>query len=173
MICPNELVKIGKFNKLHGVEGEISFSFTKNLFDENECLFFVCELDGIFVPFKVEEYRLISASLAFVKLKNICSESQARVLVNKEVYFPKKYLKESDSEEIFSWNCFIGFTIADKSNGEIGIVSDVDTSTLNILFIIETGIKKIFIPASGNIIVSIDEKQKRIFVDLPEGLLNL
>ena len=54
MITREELIRIGRFNKPHGVKGELSFTFTDDVFDRTECSYIVCEIDGIFVPFFVE-----------------------------------------------------------------------------------------------------------------------
>jgi 16S rRNA processing protein RimM len=37
MIKKDEVFKIGIFNKPHGVKGEISFTFTDDIFDRVEC----------------------------------------------------------------------------------------------------------------------------------------
>jgi 16S rRNA processing protein RimM len=172
MIRRDELVKIGKFNKPHGVKGEISFTFTSDSFDESECPFLICELDGIFVPFKWEEYRFISGSTALVKLKTVYSDEKARLLTNKEVYFPKKYMKDKDNDS-FTWDYFIGFTLVDEKAGEIGLISGVDASTLNTLFMVEKNGQEILIPASGEMITHVDSEQKKIYMELPDGLLSV
>ena len=69
MIKKDEVFKIGIFNKPHGVKGEISFTFTDDIFDRVECEYLVCLLDGIFVPFFIEEYRFRSNTTALVKLE--------------------------------------------------------------------------------------------------------
>jgi 16S rRNA processing protein RimM len=171
MITRDELVKIGKFNKPHGIKGEISLHFTGDSFDEKECPFLICELDGIFVPFKWEEYRFISNSTALVKLKNVHSDEKARLLTNKDAFFPKEYIKENREDDVFSWDYFIGFTLFDEKTGEVGLISDVDESTLNTLFIIEKEGEEIFIPAVAEMITHINEEEKKIHMDLPEGLL--
>lgn len=48
MITREELIRIGRFNKPHGVKGELSFTFTDDVFDRTECSYIVCEIDGIF-----------------------------------------------------------------------------------------------------------------------------
>ncbi|KAA6301034.1 MAG: Ribosome maturation factor RimM [Candidatus Ordinivivax streblomastigis] len=172
MIKKEELIKIGKFNKPHGIKGEISFTFTNDAFDEAENPFLICEMDGIFVPFRLETYRFTSDSTALTTLKTIDSEAKARLLANKEVYFSKNQVTE-ESEYRYSWNDFIGYTLIDEKTGKIGIISDIDTSTLNILFVVENGENEIFIPAAEELISRIDEKQKQIFGQLPEGILDL
>ena len=69
MIKKDEIFKIGIFNKPHGVKGEVSFTFTDDIFDRVDCEYLVCLLDGIFVPFFIEEYRFRSDTTALVKLE--------------------------------------------------------------------------------------------------------
>jgi 16S rRNA processing protein RimM len=180
MIKREDLVKIGRFNKPHGIKGEISFGFTNDSFEDSEKPFLICELDGILVPFRLEEYRFTSGSAALVRLTTIDSDKKARLLANKDVYFSKNHLKEDPEEEQYAWDYFIGFTLMDEKAGEIGRISAVDDSTLNTLFIIEqeNEVKtrhttSLLIPAADEMITHIDEEQKKIYVELPEGILNL
>ena len=105
MIKKDEVFKIGIFNKPHGVKGEISFTFTDDIFDRGECEYWVGLLDGIFVPFFIEEYRFRSDTTALVKLEGVDTSEKARMFTNVEVYFPKKYVgEEEDSDDIPTWN---------------------------------------------------------------------
>ena len=171
MINREDLVKIGNFNKPHGIQGELSFSFTNEAFDEAENPFLICELDGIFVPFRLEEYRFTSGSAALVKLKTIDSENNARRLAHHDVYFPKNQIRVSNEDEIHSLNYFIGFNLMDEKAGEVGIITAIDDSTLNVLFIIEKNGEEILVPAVEELITHIDKVEKKIYVKLPEGLL--
>ncbi|KAA4022394.1 16S rRNA processing protein RimM, partial [Bacteroides ovatus] len=50
----------------------------------------------------------------------------------------------------------------------------VDTTTVNTLFVVERAEEEeLLVPAQEEFIVGIDQKQKLITVELPEGLLNL
>ena len=175
MIKREDLIKIGQFNRPHGIKGEISFTFTNDIFDESECKFLVCEIDGIFVPFVIEKYRFKSNVTALVKLQGIETDIQAKFFTNVDVYFPKQFVNESElSEDITSWDYFIGYTLTDDKLGEIGIITDVDESTINTLFIVErTGRKELLIPASEELIMEVDIENKKIRVTLPEGLVDL
>ena len=51
MIKREEVYKIGIFNKPHGIHGELSFTFTDDIFDRVEAEYLICLLDGILVPF--------------------------------------------------------------------------------------------------------------------------
>lgn len=171
MIKKEEVFKIGIINKPHGVKGEVSFTFTDDIFDRVEdCDYLVLLLDGILVPFFIEEYRFRSGNVALVKFEGIDSTEKARTLTNVEVYYPVKFM--DDQEEISSWNYFIGFRVEDIHHGCLGTVVDVDDATMNVLFVIENGDEEVLLPAHEEFILDIDRKKKILKVDIPDGLLD-
>ena len=173
MIKKEEVYKIGLFNKPHGIHGELQFTFTDDIFDRVDCDYLICLLDGIFVPFFIEEYRFRSDSTALVKLEGIDTAERARKFTNVEVYFPVKHAEEAEDGEL-SWNFFVGFRMEDVRHGELGEVVEVDTTTVNTLFVVEQEDgEELLIPAQEEFIVEINQEKKLITVELPEGLLNL
>ena len=173
MIKKEEVYKIGLFNKPHGIHGELQFTFTDDIFDRVDCDYLICLLDGIFVPFFIEEYRFRSDSTALVKLEGIDTAERARMFTNVEVYFPVKHAEEAEDGEL-SWNFFVGFRMEDVRHGELGEVVEVDTTTVNTLFVVEQEDgEELLIPAQEEFIVEISQEKKLITVELPEGLLNL
>ena len=171
MIKKEEVFKIGIINKPHGVKGEVSFTFTDDIFDRVEdCDYLVLLLAGILVPFFIEEYRFRSDNVALVKFEGIDSTEKARTLTNVEVYYPVKFM--DDQEEISSWNYFIGFRVEDIHHGCLGTVVDVDDATMNVLFVIENGDEEVLLPAHEEFILDIDRKKKILKVDIPDGLLD-
>ncbi len=173
MIKKEEVYKIGLFNKPHGIHGELQFTFTDDIFDRVDCDYLICLLDGIFVPFFIEEYRFRSDSTALVKLEGIDTAERARMFTNVEVYFPVKHAEEAEDGEL-SWNFFVGFRMVDVRHGELGEVVEVDTTTVNTLFVVEQEDgEELLIPAQEEFIVEINQEKKLITVELPEGLLNL
>ena len=88
MIKQEEVYRIGVFNKPHGVRGELQFTFTDDIFDRVEADYLICLMDGILVPFYIEEYRFRSDHAALMKLEGVDTAEQARRFTNVEVYFP-------------------------------------------------------------------------------------
>ena len=173
MIKKEEVYKIGLYNKPHGIHGELQFTFTDDIFDRVDCDYLICLLDGIFVPFFIEEYRFRSDSTALVKLEGIDTAERARMFTNVEVYFPVKHAEEAEDGEL-SWNFFVGFRMEDVRHGELGEVVEVDTTTVNTLFVVEQEDgEELLVPAQEEFIVEINQEKKLITVELPEGLLNL
>ena len=97
MIKPEDVYQIGKLGKPHGVKGEISFMFDDDVFDTTDCDFLVLDMEGILVPFFLEEYRFKSNETALVKFEGIGSQERARELTGHKVYFPRHLAEEQES----------------------------------------------------------------------------
>ena len=169
MIKEENIYQIGRLGKTHGVRGEISFLFDDDVFDRVDADYLILKVDGIFVPFFIEEYRFKSDSNAIIKFEDIDTQERARELTGADVYFPRSLAENAD--ENLSWSVLVGFDIIEASNGRtIGRIASVDDSTLNILFCLDDGR---LIPASENLITAIDQQTRTLTMHIPEGLLDL
>lgn len=174
MIKESDVFKIGKFLKPHGVRGEIAFAFDNDVFDRVDCPYLICRIDGIFTPFFIEEYRFKGKDTALITFDGVDSEVKANRFSGVDVYFPRKYYEDDATEDEieYSWNFFIGFTVIDKIKGQLGVIEDIDEKTINTLFLIQDGDMEYIIPATEDFISQIDAKNKILYVELPEGLID-
>ena len=172
MIKKENTYRIGRITKAHGLKGEVVFNFEDDIFDRVECPYLICEVDGILVPFFIEEYRFKNDSSALMKFEDIDSVEQAQRLLGSEVYFENKYIEEGDAEEV-SLNYFIGFTLTDTDGHTIGRITGIDDQTENWLFEVETATSSVLIPAHDDFITAINHQNKTIEMNLSEGLLDL
>ena len=169
MIKKEEVYKIGRIGKAHGVKCEVSFSFDDDVFDRVDADYLILEVDGILVPFFMEEYRFRSDNTALVKFEDIDTQDRARELTNCDVYFLRS--EADDEEEELTYSFLVGFNIIDDQSGRnVGTIASIDDNTLNILFELEDGT---LIPASEELITDIDKDNKTITIALPEGILEL
>ncbi|MBP5337900.1 MAG: 16S rRNA processing protein RimM [Prevotella sp.] len=170
MIREEDVYRIGRLGKTHGVRGEISFLFDDDVFDRADADYLVLEVDGILVPFFIEEYRFKSDSTAILKLEDVDTQERARQLTGTDVYFPKALVPHDDEEQL-SLAFLVGFTIIDEASGkDIGRIAAIDDSTANTLFELEDGR---LIPATDDFVTHIDTEQQLLKMQLPEGLLTL
>lgn len=174
MIREDEVLRIGKFIKPHGIKGEITFAFDNDIFDRADCPYLICLINNILVPFFVKSYRFKGSDTALILLEDIGSEIEAKRFNGLSVYFPRKYFDENEEVE-FTLNYFIDFTVIDKQFGEIGTITDVDDSTINTLFLLKKkgSDDNMIIPASDDFITDIDSDKKILYVDLPAGLVDM
>ncbi|MBQ2951009.1 MAG: 16S rRNA processing protein RimM [Prevotella sp.] len=164
-----EYYKIGKIGKPHGVKGEVSFHFSDDVFDRTDAEYLMLCIDGLLVPFFMEEYRFRSDETALVKFCDIETQERAAELTGCEVFFSRE-MSDSDNENV-SWAEIVGFMLKDIATGnDIGRIASVDDTTVNILFELEDGT---LIPASDELISNININKKEIVIELPEGILDL
>jgi len=171
MIKKSDVASIGKIRKAHGLKGEVVFEFTDDIFDRADCDFLFCEVEGILVPFFIEEYRFMTDSSALMKFEDIDSEEETRQIVGCEVFVPRSVIVES--ADAVSLGFFIGYEVKDNGN-VIGKIVDVDDNTQNWLFSIQTpDDENILVPANEELITDIDHDGRFIDMQLPEGLLDI
>ena len=169
MIRAEEVYKIGRLGKVHGVKGEVSFQFDDDIFDRVDADYLVLDIDGILVPFFMEEYRFRSDTVCLVKFSGIDTQQRAQELTGCDVFFPRALAEEGD--EMPSLASLVGFEIVNDADGEtVGRIAAIDDSTVNILFELENGT---LIPASDELITDIDAEQRTIKMNIPEGLLDI
>lgn len=165
----DDLYKIGKIGKPHGVKGEVSFHFSDDVFDRTEAEYLMLCIDGLMVPFFMEEYRFRSDETALVKFCDIDTQERASELTGCEVFFPRDVADDDDDN--LSWAEIIGYSLIDSATSKnVGKIASVDDSTINILFELEDGT---LIPASIELITNVDKKHKEIEIELPDGILDL
>ena len=89
MINREDVVELGRYNKSHGINGEISATMLCeiDLLDKFSCL--ISDVDGIFVPFFTENVRPKTDLTALIKIEGIDNEQETRILVNKDIYVLK------------------------------------------------------------------------------------
>ncbi len=178
MIKASEISLVGKVNKTHGINGELSVSFfNEDVMDSVEkdtCLIF--DIDGIFVPFFADKVRMRSAETLLITLDGEEERESVASLVGKSVYMLKSDITEStDEEEGLYAAQLIGYEAVTTDGNIIGIIDDIDDHQDNPLFVIVPGEggSKVYVPIVDDFIVDIDMEQRTIELSLPEGLLEI
>lgn len=168
-----EVYKIGKIGKPHGVKGEATLFFTDDVFDRADADYLVLCVDGILVPFFIEEYRFRSDETALVKFCDIDTQEAARTLTGCDVYFPRHLADAAGGA--MSPAQIIGFGIVDTTTGkDVGQIESVDDSTINMLFTVRSpGGGELLLPAHDELVDYIDTDRRVIGMRLPEGLTDL
>ena len=169
MISEQDVYKIGQIGRTHGIKGEVTFNFTDDVWDRAESEYLFLRVEGILVPFFLEEYRFRSDSTALLKFLDYDSANDVQFLIGCEVLFPHALTPEVGEDDEYTWRYFTGFELFDETAGHIGTIDCVDDSTQNVLF--QVGER--FIPAAEDWITDINHKERTISMSLPEGLLDL
>lgn len=137
------------------------------------------EMESVFVeyrkklvPFFIDKSSLQKSELLRVKFEDIDTEEDAEDLLKREVYLPLDQLPALEADQ-FYYHEIIGYQSIDKNFGEIGTLTGVNTNTAQALFEIDHQGKQILIPLNDDFISNIDKENKVIYLDVPEGLIEM
>ena len=168
MIKEDEVYKIGRIGKPHGISGEVTLRFSDDVFDRVDADYLVLMVDGILVPFFIEEYRFRSDEVALVKFEDIDTKDRASELTGCDVFFPRHLADAGD--DVLTWSQIVGYDIVDVlSDKTIGRIEAVDETTINTLLELSDGT---LIPAADEFIEDIDHEERKLMMRLPKGLVN-
>lgn len=176
MIEENEIFRFGRLLKPHGLQGEITFYIEKDIFENTEDFpYFVCDIDGIFVPFHIEDYRLKNEELGYVKFEEVNSDKEAKALTNRDLYVKKEFIQSDDEEEgTFYLDDFVGYVLKDQYGVNIGEISDFIDSPANPLYVVQRPDgREVFIPAQDELIAEMDNDNRYLKMELPDGILDI
>ena len=73
----------------------------------------------------------------------------------------------------FYFHEVIGFEVEDKRLGYVGEIQSINDSTAQPLFEVLKGDAEILIPMIDHFLVKIDRENKKVIMDLPEGLIEM
>jgi 16S rRNA processing protein RimM len=168
MIRLEEISPIGIFGKTHGIKGEINLELNID-FDLENTPYIIVDIDGIFVPFFIEDYRYKSDTMALVLFEDINTEEQVRPFFGKKAYVKKDALGEDENDEM-SINYYVGFTMLTPQRVVIGQIVEIDDSTANVLFVLDNDA---LVPVGAIEVLDLDTDNHTMIVEIPEGLLDI
>jgi 16S rRNA processing protein RimM len=171
----NELVKIGNTQKAHGIKGELKLNIAEHFIDDlfdTEAVFI--EIKGQKVPYFVEDIQ--EGNVIFIKLEGVDSRSDAELLMQKDLYLRREDISISDeliSSGGMHFKYLEGFMIFDDLEGQIAVIDEVAAFPQQEIAYIFYQNRTILIPLNDELILEVDKTQKKVLMNLPEGILVL
>lgn len=167
-----EAFYIGYFTKTKGLKGEIQLYFEFDAYEDLELDVVFADLNGKMVPFFVSSFKLYPNNTGLFYFDDLDHIDKAQALVKKKVYLPLDKMPERDEDD-FTYDDLKGFTVSDETQGELGEIIEVNEYPQHFVATVLYQNKEILFPLNEDMIVEIDEDEKTLLVDLPEGLLDL
>lgn len=122
------------------------------------------------LPYFVEAAKAKSTTESIIKFEGIDTPEKAKLLTRKNVWISEIDFEAHVSKQ--SPTAFLGYILYDKKN-KIGEVVAVFEQPQQILCTVEMNGKEILVPVHDNNILKIDQKEKVLEVDIPDGLLEI
>jgi len=164
---------LGKIVKKYSFKGELLVKLDTDdpiIYTKMESVFI--DKNKNLIPFFIERSSLHKSTLLRVKFEDIDSEEDAEKLLKSEIYLPLEFLPQLTGNKFYYHEIF-GFEAEDLSFGLIGIIKGVNDSTNQAILEIDRNGSEILIPLIDDFIKSVDREQKKIILEVPEGLIDI
>lgn len=164
--------KIGKFVASHGLTGELvlQHSLGKKTSLKGLETIFIEETKDNFLPYFIEKTSIKSDTEIYLKLEEVHTRESARKLTPKEAW-----LEENDFNHFAAKSSpisLLGFNIIDDGI-DLGEIIEVIEQPHQVLCMIIYKDKEALIPVHEATLKKVDKKNRKVYVTLPEGLLDI
>jgi len=165
-------ILLGRITKVSGYEGSVTVKLEKILTEnipEMESVFL--EIEGRLVPFFLSDLVYSGADIIKLRFEGYDSVEKVTEFTGSRVFLTTVIPVDKQSEDIQS---ITGFKVYINEDEFLGSIAEVILNQSQwLLNIVSPKNKNILIPFHEDFIVSIDESEKVIVMDLPEGLIEL
>ena len=168
----NNYFKIGRLAGTFGINGEVVLEHSlgkKTSLKGLENIFIEANEDS-FLPYFIESSKIKNDKQVYLKLEGISSKEAARHLIKNEVW-----LTEIDFKKLAAVAApisLLGFTVINEKK-EIGEVIEVIEQPHQVLCKILIENKEALLPVHKETLEKIDKKARRLYLNLPDGLLDI
>ena len=128
-------------------------------------------IGGELLPYMIEDIQYREGNTAVVKFADV-DAAESRNLLKAELYLPISELPPLTGNN-FYFHEVIGFTVIDKEHGNIGTCKDFIDISRQPIMQIELNDKEILVPAIDEIFEKVDRENKTIYINAPEGLIDI
>ena len=165
-------IEAGYIKKPHGVKGDTLMVLEQGFeLDIEELGFVFFEIEGLLVPFQVEQYEWRGDSSINFKFRLIENKEQAQQFVGCKVFIDREHIELEGVE--MNQQMLKGYTLTDKNLGFIGAIEEVNDYGGNLVLTVSYQGQEALIPYNDDLLVSIDTHELTIELDCPEGLFDM
>ena len=164
---------LGKIAKKFSFKGEVLIYLDTDepeLYEDMESVF--VEFNKNLVPFFIENSNLHKGDFLRVKFEDVDNEAEADSIMGCEIYLPLNMLPKLEGNK-FYFHEVIGFEIEDQRLGIFGKIVSINDTSAQPLFEVINGNVEILVPMIDQFLIKIDRENKKVIMDLPEGLVEM
>lgn len=168
-----ECFYLGKIAKKFSFKGELLVYLDTDepeLYEDMESVF--VEINKNLVPYFITSSSLHKNDFLRVQFEDVASEANADALLGRELYLPLSFLPTLEGNQ-FYYHEVIGFEIEDQRLGVFGKIVSINDATAQPLFEVLNGNVELLIPMIDAFLVTIDRPNKKVVMNLPEGLVEM
>ena len=162
---------LGIIRKPSGTKGELLLEAEGSIpedFEKWESIFI--EIDGLLVPFFIEDFSFRSNKTIQLKLEDISNREEAEHYTSFSVFSPLP-CNPSEKEQSFDLK---GFEVYDQDDKIVGVIDFVEEIPGNPLLHVRNAREQIvLIPFHTDMVLDFNNEDKKIRISIPDGLFDL
>ncbi|ALI99597.1 ribosome maturation factor RimM [Rufibacter tibetensis] len=165
--------QLGYIVRTHGTKGQVVAFFDVDFpedYDELESVFLL--VNGKLVPFFIDHLNPQDNGKSIIKFEDVNTVADAEKLKGVSLYLPLNQLPELEEDQ-FYFHEVIGYTVIDENLGELGTVQTFFDLPNQDLLAMEYQGHEVLIPVQNEIVLRTSKEERKIYVNLPEGLLEV
>lgn len=168
----SDYTNIGKIVASSGLTGEVILKHAlgkKTSLKPVETIF-IEQHKGALIPYFIESSKAKSSEELVIKLEGVAHKEAARLLIKKNIWLLQEdFRKLVDPSSPLS---LLGFTLINEGEN-LGPIEEVIEQPQQILLRLIINNREVLIPLHEKTLQKIDHRSKKVFVVLPEGLLDI
>ena len=163
-----DCVAFGHIGKTRGLKGELKFILTPDLLVPDE-LSLLYLLDGTsLVPYPVDSLNYQEKG-GFIMLSGVNTVETAQRFVGKQLFIQSAILPEKQ----FTYKDLVTYAVYDTQVGLIGELAEVAHLPQQWIGRIDYNGTEVLVPLNEHTVLEIIEDDKKLILELPEGLLEI
>lgn len=165
-----EYLSIGQIVNLHGVQGEVKvYPLTDNVLRFKKLKEVYVEVGSELKSFKILEVKMLK-NMVVLKLEGIDTVEAALKLKDCYLKVDREKAVKLPKDNYFICD-LIDIEVFDIEGKLLGKVSDIIQTGSNDVYIVKNEGKELLIPALKSVFKEINIEDRKIIVELPEGLI--
>lgn len=168
----SDYIQIGHFARTKGYKGELGIKLILDdpFILEDVGMVFL-EANKKYVPYALTKIHITPKGHANVFLEDVDGE-EAEKMVKRTVFLPRKILEEYEESTVI-FQDMVGYEVEDQQLGVLGEINAVIEHPGNTLLQIKKVTGDVLIPLVDAFVLEINDKDKKVLTNLPEGLVDL
>jgi 16S rRNA processing protein RimM len=164
--------KAGKLVAVYGLKGELilKHELGKKSSLKDVKAIFIEDRKNAFLPWFIESAKAKSDNEILLMLETVNTREAAAKLSQKEIWLTEEDFKRLAAKS--SPANLLGYIIINNKE-KLSEILEVIEQPHQLLCRIELNNKEVLVPINDSFLKKIDHKKKEVFVDLPEGLLDV
>lgn len=168
----NEFFYLGTLTKPFGLKGDLcAFFDTDNPENYTNLTAVFLDLDDEKLPFNIERIQYRGNRQFIIKFQDI-EANEAKDYAQVDLYLPLSDLPPLQGNR-FYFHEVVGFKVVDSNFGEVGICKEFLEVSNNPIMLVNHQETEVLIPASQQFIEKVDRENKVLYINAPEGLIDV